>query len=55
VRSESRCALTLRYVNMVVSIHVDPRGHHFQHLLQAHSDFSNALYNVSDVAGDEGG
>jgi hypothetical protein len=31
VRSESRCALRLRYVDFVVSI--DARGHHFQQLL----------------------
>jgi hypothetical protein len=30
VRSESRCALRLRYVDLVVSI--DARGRHFQHL-----------------------
>jgi hypothetical protein len=35
VCSESRCALRLRYVDLVVSI--DARVHHFQH-----SDFPNA-------------
>jgi hypothetical protein len=37
VCSESRCALRLRYVDLVVSI--DARE---QHLLQVHSDFPNA-------------
>jgi hypothetical protein len=41
VLSESRCVVRLRYVDLVVSI--DARGHHFQHLLQVHSDFPNAL------------
>jgi hypothetical protein len=31
VRSESRCALRLRYVDLTVSI--DASGHHFQHVL----------------------
>jgi hypothetical protein len=37
VRSGSRCALRPRYVDLDVSI--DGRGHHFQHILQVHSDF----------------
>jgi hypothetical protein len=41
VRSESRCALRLRYVDFVQAC-IDTRRHHFQHLLQAHSDFPNA-------------
>jgi hypothetical protein len=40
VRSESRCALGLRYVRAQVCINA--RGHHFQHLLYVHSDFPNA-------------
>jgi hypothetical protein len=40
VRSESRCALRLRYVDLVVSI--DARGHHFHHVLQVHSEIPNA-------------
>jgi GH35 family endo-1,4-beta-xylanase len=28
---------------------LDDRGHHFQHLLQVHSDFPNALYNHKQV------
>jgi hypothetical protein len=43
VRSESRCALRLRYVDLVQTC-TDARGHHFQHLLYVQSDFSNALY-----------
>jgi hypothetical protein len=41
VSSESRCALMLRYVDLVQAC-IDPLGHHFQHLLQVHSDFPNA-------------
>jgi hypothetical protein len=35
VRSESRCALRLRQVDLVkrVQAYIDARGHHFQHLL----------------------
>jgi hypothetical protein len=32
VRSESRCALRLRYVDLFQAC-IDARGHHFQHLL----------------------
>jgi hypothetical protein len=39
VRSESRFALGLRYMDLVVII--DAGGHHFQHLLEVHSDFPN--------------
>jgi hypothetical protein len=40
MRSESRCALRLRYGT--VQACTDARGHHFQQLLLVHSDFSNA-------------
>jgi hypothetical protein len=41
VRSESRCALRLRYIDLVQTC-IDARGHHFQHLLWAHRYFPNA-------------
>jgi hypothetical protein len=41
VLSESRCALRLRYVDLVQAC-IDAHGHHIQHLLQMHSDFPNA-------------
>jgi hypothetical protein len=41
VRSESRCSLRLRYVDLVQAC-IDTRGYHFQHNLQVHSDFPNA-------------
>jgi hypothetical protein len=28
-----------------VQAYIDASGHHFQHLLQVHSDFPNALYS----------
>jgi hypothetical protein len=44
VRSESRCALRLRYgmVRKRVQASIVARGHHFQHLILVHSDFPNA-------------
>jgi hypothetical protein len=51
-RSESRCALRLRYVDLVkrVQVCIDARGLHFQHILKVHSDFPNALYyNITIV------
>jgi hypothetical protein len=41
VRSESRWARRLRYVDMILAC-IDARGHHFQQLLYVHSDFPNA-------------
>jgi hypothetical protein len=44
VRSESRCALRLRYVDKVKRDQActDARGHNFKQLLQVHSYFPNA-------------
>jgi hypothetical protein len=41
VPSENRCALRLRYVDLVQA-YIDAGGHHFQHLLLVQSDFPNA-------------
>jgi hypothetical protein len=41
VRLESRCALRLRYVDLVQAC-IDDRGQHFQQLLLVHIDFPNA-------------
>jgi hypothetical protein len=41
VRSESHCALRLRYVDLVQAC-IDARGPHFQHLSYVQSDFPNA-------------
>jgi hypothetical protein len=41
VRSESCCALRLRYVYLVQACIV-ARGHNFHHLLSVHSDFPKA-------------
>jgi hypothetical protein len=41
VRSESRCALRLRYVDLVQTS-IDARGYYVQHLSYVHSDVPNA-------------
>jgi hypothetical protein len=41
VRSESRCALRLRYVDLVVTI--EARGHHFQQLFVSAQRLSESI------------
>jgi hypothetical protein len=48
VRSESRSALKLRYVDLVQAC-TDARKHDFQTHFVIHSDFPNALYNTHCV------
>jgi hypothetical protein len=41
VRSESLCALRLRYADLIQAC-IDARGRYFEHLLQVHIEFPSA-------------
>jgi hypothetical protein len=42
-----KVAVHLGYGTVRVQACIDAHGHHFQHLLQVHSDFPNAQYNLT--------
>jgi len=46
IRNISQADLQKVFANKIKRVQacIDARGHHFQQLLQVHSDFSNALY-----------
>jgi hypothetical protein len=53
IRNISQADLQKVYENKIkrVQARIDARGHHFQHLLQVHSDFPNALYHTLTLDG----
>jgi hypothetical protein len=53
IRNVSQAGLQKVFENKIKRVQacIDARGHHFQHLLQVHSDFPNALYDTLTFGG----
>ena len=51
IRNITQADLQKVYANKIERFQacIDARGNHFQHLLEVHSDFPNALYNTAFV------
>jgi hypothetical protein len=49
IRNISQADLHKVFANKIkwVQACIDARGHHFEHLLQVHSDFPNAVYYIT--------
>jgi hypothetical protein len=56
IRNISQADLQKVFANKIKRVQacIDARGHHFQHLLEVHRDFPNALYNIRKGKGKKG-